>query len=67
MAARIGDGWAPVLRGIELRSGIKGVFKIFVDGALVYDNGTTAEVPGEDEVVPAVQQRLGPPLNWRAS
>ena len=56
-----------MLRGIELRSGIKGVFKIFVDGALVYDNGTTAEVPGEDEVVRAVQQRLGPPLNWRAS
>jgi predicted Rdx family selenoprotein len=33
----IADGWAPILTGIELRTGSKGVFKISIDGALVFD------------------------------
>lgn len=54
-----------MLRGIELRSGVKGVFKISVDGALVYDKASTGHVPSLREVAGAAQERLGPRLDWR--
>jgi predicted Rdx family selenoprotein len=56
-----------VLRGIELRSGVKGVFKISVDGATVYDKAATGHVPRPEEAAGAVEGRLGPRLHWRKS
>ncbi len=54
-----------MLRGIELRSGDKGVFKIFVDGALVYDKASAGHLPSADEAARAVAGRLGAKLGWR--
>jgi len=56
-----------VLRGIELRSGVKGVFKVSIDGGLVFDKARLGRFPDPEEIMPAVEARLGAKLNWRKS
>lgn len=53
------------MRFIELRSGVKGVFKISVDGTVVFDKARAGHLPGPHEVTAAVKERLGPRLEWR--
>lgn len=53
------------MRFIELRSGVKGVFKVSVDGRLVFDKAKVGHLPGPGEVEAAVEKRLGPRLDWR--
>ncbi len=65
MAAEIGDGWAPILTGIELKTGTKGVFRILVDGEAVFDKASVRRMPGSGEAAASVATRLGPPLGWR--
>ena len=67
MAAEIADGWAPIVTGIELRTGSKGVFKISVDGEIVYDKARSGRFPRPQEVTQAVQPHLGERLEWRKS
>ena len=59
MAAEIASGWAPVLRGIELRSGTKGVFKVSVDGEVVFDKAKAGNFPGSGEAARLIEARLG--------
>src|SRR5438552_7415679 len=66
-AVEIATGWAPVLRGIELRSGVKGVFKVSIDGEIVLDKARLGRFPHPEEMMPAVQERLGAKLHWRKS
>lgn len=67
MAAEIGSGWAPILTSVELKTGTKGVFKIFVDEELVFDKAMTGRLPRAGEAASSVRSRLGPPLSWRRS
>ncbi len=55
------------MRFIELRSGVKGVFKISVDGALVFDKAEAGHLPSPDEAAEVVEKRLGPRLEWRSA
>jgi predicted Rdx family selenoprotein len=59
VAAEIASGWAPVLRGIELRSGTKGVFKVSVDGEVVFDKAEAGHFPGSGEAARLIEARLG--------
>jgi hypothetical protein len=44
---------------------VKGVFKISVDGDVVYDKATAGHKPTPDEAAKAVEPRLGRRLSWR--
>jgi predicted Rdx family selenoprotein len=65
VAAEVADGWAPVLQGIELRSGVKGVFKVSLDGNLLFDKSAAGRMPDQGEVAKKLEQELGPKLQWR--
>lgn len=67
MAAEIGDGWAPVLEKVELVSGVKGVFKVSLDGELVFDKGQVGRMPRTGEISAEFAKRLGPRIAWRKS
>lgn len=54
-----------MLKGIELRSGIKGVFKVYVDGAVEFDKATAGRFPDAGELTTAIRRRIGPPITWR--
>ena len=65
VAAEVADGWAPILTGIELRSGVKGVFKVSLDGNLLFDKAVVGRMPDDGEVAKKLEQELGPKLQWR--
>ncbi|HEX6350624.1 MAG TPA: Rdx family protein [Candidatus Dormibacteraeota bacterium] len=65
MAAEILVGWAPVLYGLELKTGTKGVFKVFLDGERVFDKSEAGHLPGPGEVKALLEPRLGAALAWR--
>ena len=67
MAVEILERWAPVLSGVELRSGTRGVFEVSVDGTLVFDRAETRRLPEPREVPGLLEPVLGPPLQWRRS
>lgn len=56
-----------MLSGVELRSGSKGVFKISIDGKVVFDKAETGRFPAKDDLLSIVQKSLGPRLTWRRS
>jgi predicted Rdx family selenoprotein len=65
VATEILVGWAPILTGVELKTGSKGVFKVFVGGDKVFDKGDTGRMPKAGELTRILQGRLGAPLQWR--
>ena len=65
MATEILVGWAPILTGVELKTGTKGVFKVLVDGDPVFDKADTGRMPKAGEVRSLLEERLGAPLRWR--
>jgi predicted Rdx family selenoprotein len=65
VATEILVGWAPILTGVELKTGSKGVFKVFLDGDRVFDRGDTGRMPKAGEVRGLLEARLGAPLRWR--
>ena len=65
MATEILVGWAPILTGVELRSGSKGVFRVFLDGDRVFDKADSERMPRAGELARAFEGRLGAPLSWR--
>ena len=67
MAVEIAAGWAPVLKGIELRSGVKGVFKVSIDAEIVFDEARMGRFPNPNEIALAAEPRLGAKLHWRKS
>ena len=50
---------------VELRSGIKGVFKVFLDGQILFDKAAAGRVPDTGEIANEISKRLGPQLRWR--
>lgn len=65
MAGEILEQWAPVLVGLELKTGSKGVFTVAIDGEIVYDKAATRRKPNTRELVTLSEPLLGPPLTWR--
>ena len=60
--ARILGGWGPILRRVELVPGTGGIFDVDVDGERVFTKSMLGRYPQPDEVVPLLQERLGPPV-----
>jgi predicted Rdx family selenoprotein len=54
-----------MLKGIELRSGVKGVFKVSLDGQLIFDKAEVGRMPEAGEIATELESRLGPKLAWR--
>ncbi len=65
MAGEILERWAPILVGVDLKTGSKGVFRVTIDAQVVYDKATTRRKPTNGEVVALSEPLLGPPLTWR--
>jgi len=59
--------WAPVLAGVELKTGSKGRFEIQIDGDEIFSKARLDRFPNKGEVVKILQPRLGSPPEWRPS
>jgi predicted Rdx family selenoprotein len=58
-------GWAPVIRGVELRSGTKGRFEVSLDGELIFSKVSLNRHAEKGEIARVFEKRLGPRLDWR--
>ena len=67
LANEILDGWAPVMRGVELRGGTKGRFEVTLDGELIFSKAAQGRHAKPGEIKAAVERKLGGPLSWRES
>jgi predicted Rdx family selenoprotein len=65
VATEILVGWAPVLTGLELKTGSHGVFRVFLDGDPVFDKSDARRMPRAGELARIFEARLGAPLSWR--
>ena len=61
------DRWAPVLDGVELKTGSKGRFEVLVDGQEVFSKARLNRFPADGEVAKLLEPRLGSPPQWRSS
>ena len=57
--------WAPIMRGLELRSGSKGRFEVTLDGELIFSKASLKRHANPGEVSAEVERRLGQRLDWR--
>jgi predicted Rdx family selenoprotein len=65
LAGEILDKWAPVLEGVELKSGNRGVFDVELDGEKVFSKALLNRFPAEGEIAKLLAPKLGPPPQWR--
>jgi selT/selW/selH-like putative selenoprotein len=65
LAEEIMDGWAPLLDGVDLKTGSKGRFEVLIDGQEVFSKARLDRFPAEGEVKKLLEPRLGPPPRWR--
>lgn len=65
LATEILVRWAPIMRTVDLRSGDKGRFEVTLDGKLVFSKATAHRFPKPGEVARMLEDKLGPPLDWR--
>jgi selT/selW/selH-like putative selenoprotein len=61
------DRWAPVLEGVELKTGSKGRFEVHLDGEEIFSKARLDRFPAGSEVAKLLAPRLGPPPQWRSS
>ena len=59
--------WAPIVRGLELRSASHGRFAIYLDDELVFSKQEAKRFPKPGEVASLFEQKLGPALDWRTT
>jgi predicted Rdx family selenoprotein len=57
--------WAPLFSAAELRSGTHGVFRVELDGEVVFDKEATGRFPKKGEMPQILRPRLGAPPQWR--
>ena len=67
LAGEILDKWAPVLSGVELKSGSRGVFDVELDGEKVFSKALVDRFPAEGEIANLLRPKLGPPPQWRST
>ena len=60
------DRWAPLLGGVDLKTGSRGVFDVQVDGETIFSKAGLSRFPAEGEIVGLLRPRLGPPPQWRS-
>jgi selenoprotein W-related protein len=65
LASELLDGWAPILRGVQLAGGTKGRFEVTVDGELIFSKAALGRHAEPGEIKQEVARRLGKPLVWR--
>jgi len=65
LAEEVLDRWAPVLGGVELKTGSHGVFEVSIDGEEVFSKARLDRFPDKGEVVKLLGPKLGPPPEWR--
>jgi selT/selW/selH-like putative selenoprotein len=61
------DRWAPVLDGVELKTGSKGRFEVAIDGEEIFSKATLSRFPAPGEIATILQPRLGTPAQWRSA
>jgi selT/selW/selH-like putative selenoprotein len=67
LADELMDRWAPLLDGVELKTGSKGRFEVVIDGQEVFSKARLDRFPADGEVAKLLQPRLGSPPQWRSS
>jgi predicted Rdx family selenoprotein len=65
LAAALIDRWAPILGRVSLLAGKGGVFKVSLDGDLVFDKKAEGRHAQAGEVEARLEATLGPPLSWK--
>ena len=65
LADELLSGWAPILRGVELKSGTKGRFEVTLDGEVIFSKESLKRHANPGEVSREIERRLGPRLEWR--
>ena len=58
--AELLDRWGPILRHVEVVPGSGGIFDVDVDGERVFTKAMLGRYPQPHEVLPLLEQRLGP-------
>jgi len=67
LAEEVLDRWAPVLGGVELKTGSHGVFEVSIDGEEVFSKSRLDRFPDKGEVAKLLGPKLGSPPEWRAT
>ena len=67
LANEILDRWAPVLAGVDLRTGDKGRFEVEVDGEPIFSKTDLKRFPQRGEIVALLSPRLGRAPEWRST
>lgn len=57
--------WAPVMEGVDLVTGTQGRFEVTLDGESIFSKSDQGRHARPGEVSTLVEQRIGPPLDWR--
>ena len=57
--------WAPVLGGVELKTGSHGVFEIAIDEEEVFSKARLDRFPAKGEIAKLLSPKLGPAPEWR--
>jgi selenoprotein W-related protein len=64
LAGEILNQWAPVITGLELRSGTGGRLEISVDDDVVFSKAELKRFPEDGEVSRLLRERLGAPVEF---
>jgi selT/selW/selH-like putative selenoprotein len=67
LAEELMDRSAPLLDGVELKTGSKGRFEVLVDGDEVFSKARLSRFPADGEVAKLLEPKLGRPPQWRSS
>jgi predicted Rdx family selenoprotein len=65
LAEEVMGQWAPLFSAAELRTGVHGVFRVELDGQVVFDRKKSGRFPKPGEVPDLLRPVLGPPPDWR--
>jgi predicted Rdx family selenoprotein len=66
LAEELMDRWAPLLDGVELKTGSKGRFEVLIDGQEVFSKTRLNRFAADGEVAKLLEPRLGPRPRWRS-
>jgi hypothetical protein len=67
LASDLLGNWAPILRAVELQTGMHGRFEVSLDGEVTFSKAAVKRFPKPGEVFRIFERRLGPPIEWRTS
>lgn len=67
LAQEIMGGWAPVLGGVELKTGSQGRFEVSLDGQEVFSKARLDRFPAKGEIAKLLGAKLGPAPEWRST